>query len=307
MGKKELEAGYQVYIEKILKRLNDARKIGVYRITEYSSGNYRIFNCGVHMELLVGTKYALLFDTGHGFGDLRAAVKQITHLPLIVVNSHGHLDHTCGNSWFDGDIYIHPEDMALCRTHNSFELRKAGVEMAKGQIFPGIASLPENFEEDVYCSRGCGNLVGLKEGHVFDLGGKTLEVVELPGHTRGSIGLLYREEKLLFAGDAINGAVWLFLEESLPLSVYMETLQKAQSIDFHNLVMAHDFRMPGKEILKVYLDTARNLDFEQGIPFASPFQGKERDVRQCLRPGYGAMEVFEPGFASIVIERGKLR
>jgi glyoxylase-like metal-dependent hydrolase (beta-lactamase superfamily II) len=29
-----------------------------------------------------------------------------TDLPLIVVNSHGHPDHVCGNFRFTGDIYI---------------------------------------------------------------------------------------------------------------------------------------------------------------------------------------------------------
>jgi len=55
-----------------------------------------------------------------------------------------------------------------------------------------------------------------------------MEIVELPGHTPGSIGLYYREEKVLFVGDAINGALVLSLPEATKLATYVQTLEKAK-------------------------------------------------------------------------------
>lgn len=47
--------------------------------------------------LIVGSKEALLFDTMSGEGDLIGEIRKITELPVTVVNSHGHLDHTAGS------------------------------------------------------------------------------------------------------------------------------------------------------------------------------------------------------------------
>ena len=74
---------------------------------------------------------------------------------------------------------------------------------------------------------------------MFDLGGITLEVVEVPGHTHGSIGLLYKEEKIFFAGDAMNPFLWLFAPEATMLSEYKATLRKADGLDFEALVVSH--------------------------------------------------------------------
>jgi hydroxyacylglutathione hydrolase len=68
--------------------------------------------------------------------------------------------------------------------------------------------------------------VPVRSGHVFDLGARKLEVIETPGHTKGDLCLLDAEHKLLFAGDAVNTPTWLFKSYSLPLDVYLETLQR---------------------------------------------------------------------------------
>ena len=47
-------------------------------------------NCS---NLVIGDNKALLFDTGLGVEDLRSEVNKLTKLPLMVINSHGHLDH----------------------------------------------------------------------------------------------------------------------------------------------------------------------------------------------------------------------
>ncbi len=49
------------------------------------------------------------------------------------------------------------------------------------------------------------------EGFVFELGGRQVEVIEIPAHASGSIALLDRQTKMLFAGDEIEaGQVLLF-------------------------------------------------------------------------------------------------
>lgn len=278
-----------------------------YRVTELRKNVYRIDSAEqVHMELFVGEKQALLLDTGYGYGDLKKVVRDITDLPLIVVNSHGHLDHTCGNYQFTEDIYIHPADVELCRQHNSFEMRRGAVENGRhtmdyvtGQVED---ILPEDFDEEVYVNAGYGNLVPVAEGHVFDLGGITLEVVEVPGHTRGSIGLLYREEKIFYAGDAMNPFLWLFSPEATMLSEYIQTLKKAEKLDFNELVVAHGPGTLPKAVLADFMDAAEHIDFEKGVPFHAPMTAG-MDARICVREGFGPQDMGKPGFASVVISR----
>lgn len=281
---------------------------GMFYVKELYPGVFRLMNTGVHVDLFVGSEKALLWDTGNGYADLKAAVEKITKLPLIVVNSHGHLDHSCGNYQFDQGIYIHPKDMELCREHNAREMRAYSAEIAKGMI--GINSpmggVPRTFDADHYISQDCGNLLPVQEGFVFDLGGKTLEVVDLPGHTLGSIGLLYRERKILFSGDAVNNNIFLFLEHSTSLSEYRNTLQKVLGLDFETMFVSHGFKPVPKERLNLYLEFAQDPDFEHGLPFESPLAPEGVDVRQCIRKGMKPSDMNDPNFVCMVLSRDKL-
>ena len=56
----------------------------------------------------------------------------------------------------------------------------------------------------------------ITDGYVFNLGGKTLKTIEVPGHTDGSVVLYLCEENIIFSGDAIGSGhgVWIFNEAS---------------------------------------------------------------------------------------------
>lgn len=152
-------------------------------------------NNEVNMYLVEGSDSALIIDTGNGKGDLKTFIRKYTKLPLIVVNTHGHGDHVANDHLFD-KVYINLLDTDLFHWVYS-----------KG--------MPKSLKLDAF-----------KEGQIFDLGGRKIKVISVPGHTRGSMVLLDRENKILFAGDNSNQLVWLFLNESLPLEIYLATLQK---------------------------------------------------------------------------------
>lgn len=202
-----------------------------YQVAQIEKGRYRIFDpLGVFTDLFVGRERALLWDTSYGFRDLRAVVKSLTDLPLYVVNSHGHIDHACGNYQFDEPIYIHPADIPVLRDQHGAYRKKLAVEMARNAVDPlsgkPVNVISQDFDVQAYLERPVGELREVREGVVFDLGGMHLEVIEVPGHTPGSIGLLCREEKVFYAGDSMNDDLWLFLKEACPLSVYKETLKR---------------------------------------------------------------------------------
>lgn len=281
-----------------------------YDVIPQGKNHYRIGSKeAVFMDLFVGSEKALLFDTGYGYGKLKEQVKEITELPLIIVNSHGHLDHTCGNNQFKEDIYIHKKDIELCMEHTSEQQRMGAIENGKhnfdfvtGQV---ENILPEGFEEEAYIHGGSGNLVPIAEGEQFDLGGIILTVYELPGHTAGSIGLYWEEEKLLFVGDALNPFIWLFMPEALKLADYKATLTKAYAMDFTHYYMAHNPLKTEKQVILDYMDAAEHADFEKGFPFETPLAPGIK-ARICARDGYGPQDFNKPGFASIVLSEEHL-
>ena len=285
--------------------LKTYQKRGDFFLREIYPGVFRFLNAGVHMDLFIGSERALLLDTGNGYADLRKAVREVTALPLTVVNSHGHLDHSCGNYQFREPIYIHPDDMELCRQHNSMEMRAGSAAMANAMKEGGgiLGGVPADFNAESYIHQGCGHLVPVREGHLFDLGGKTLQVVELPGHTKGSIGLLYREERVLFSGDAINNNLLLYFDHCAPLSVYQNSIRKALSLDFTEMVVSHGFTPIPKDRLKIYLELAENPDFEHGLPYQGAYMPVGQEVRQCIRKGQKKDDLLNPEYAGLVLSR----
>ena len=270
------------------------RKEQIYTVTELEPGIWRIGNSMVYMDLLVGTHHALLFDTGYGFGSLRDVVRSITDKPLYVVNSHGHVDHACGNEQFGG-AYIHQLDMELAMEHNGRDMRMAELDTAE---------VPMDFDLEAHLSLGTGELKPAGEGFTFDLGGMTMEVIHLPGHTAGSIGLWCPERKLLWVGDAMNCFVWLFLPEAQSLETYIASLHKAAALPFTHMIQSHEPCPVPKRKLWDYLDLAEHLDFEQGALVPAPL-GYEGETRICTRCGIHYDDREHPGFAAIMISREK--
>ena len=271
------------------------QKEQVYTVAQIGEGLYRIGNSMVYMDLIVGSHHALLFDTGYGFGSLKDVVQGITDKPLYVVNSHGHVDHACGNEQFGG-AYIHEKDMVLAVEHNGRAMRMAELETAE---------VPMDFDLEAYLSLGTGMLTPVGEGHRFDLGGMTLEVIHLPGHTAGSIGLWCPERKLFWVGDAMNCFVWLFLPEAQSLDTYIETLHTAAALPFTHMLQSHEPKPVPKEKLWDYLDLAEHLDFENGTIVPAPLD-YEGETRICTRNGIHCDDREHPGFAAIMISAEKL-
>lgn len=154
--------------------------------------------------LVVGQDKALVIDTMNGVEDVAALVKTITDLPIMVVNTHGHCDHIFGNIYFD-KAYINKADLEIAKEHAKFpEFVKICQEKK--------LSMPE-FEF-------------IDDGQVIDLGGLTLDVYGLAGHTPGGIMLLLKEDRVLFTGDSINHHLWMQLPESLPMDEFVVRLEK---------------------------------------------------------------------------------
>ena len=252
-----------------------------YMIKQISPCIYTIQDpLGVYCYFVAGQKKGLLFDTGHGIAPLKPVINQFFNLPYEVVLSHGHWYHTAGAYEF-GHAWLHPEDKDLFKRHLSRDIREiiAGMYeelLTNNQPNDGNAPNPyqvDSFNKEQYLQLK--NEVELKELEylqTFDLGEIHAQIIDMKGHTPGSVGLLIKEEKLLLTGDAANGHCWMFLEDSLPISAYIEMLKKVNKFDFENFLASHaDDVFPKTEIEK-YIKVAQNIDMSKAKPYSYKFE-----------------------------------
>ncbi|MBU0926640.1 MAG: MBL fold metallo-hydrolase [Spirochaetes bacterium] len=291
----------------------------VHRLAE---GAYHIHeSLDVFCSLVVGSRAALLIDTGYGFGDIRGAVAGITDLPILVLNTHGHVDHVHGNSGFP-EVMIHRADERLMRKHSSPPFRLAIYAMCRAQLSREERSRRRRFLEPD------GSRVRLiDDGHVIDLGGASVEVIWTPGHTGGSVCALDVRDRILFSGDSLSSHTWLFLKESTSVAAYAASVRKvmARASEFDEIVSSHSAARFRPSLLGTILKCAENLEPARSAPYDSRLAGKallytEGFERVTERYGYADFDEFmrhardippeaiaEMGFASIAYRRAKLR
>jgi len=192
--------------------------------------------------LVCGEKKAVVIDIMNGIADVHAVVREITDLPLTVVNTHGHCDHIYGNLYFDCDCFLHPDDVKIAAQHMKFPEFVKLCNEKKLEMPP---------------------FKPINDGDIIDLGGLTLEIVLLPGHTPGGICPLLKEKRTLFTGDSINHHLWMQLDESLPLRTFLNNLDKISWVtekadrilhghahDFDDISLFDDLRSGLKELIE---------------------------------------------------------
>jgi hydroxyacylglutathione hydrolase len=79
--------------------------------------------------------------------------------------------------------------------------------------------------------------LGLKDGDRVDLGGgETLEIFHTPGHSKGSISILYNKDRALFTGDAVPKQKTVPIYEDVAVSI--ESIKKLKQINGLEILMA---------------------------------------------------------------------
>ena len=186
---------------------------------------------GVYCTLVKGNELAVLIDTGYGKRNLRAFIEKHVTTPYIVINSHGHPDHIGGNHWFDA-VYALKEEWDVIQYFE--ENRQRTYELKEIQI-----------------------------GQKISLGDINMIVISLAGHTKGSVGFLIPEEKLLIAGDALNEGLWLFNYGSLSMNDLYETIKKTLELDFNEYICGHSDQKYSKEKLISHIRNIEQLSIDE--------------------------------------------
>lgn len=198
-------------------------------IRERVAENIYIFTSDLYAQVnagaIVGPTWSVLIDTLVFPSEVREIKRYIEEELLspirYVINTHYHLDHSFGNSFFpNASIISH----ALCRelldTRGREKLAEAKVHSK--ELRDSKIRLPDVVFTDDFLT--------------IQIGNRTLNLIHLPGHSPDGIGVLVVEDKVLFSGDLMMPLPYL------PDGDYdqmVENLKRLPKMKLENLVQGH--------------------------------------------------------------------
>lgn len=231
---------------------------------------------------------ALVVDTGlaETAGQILELLRSLG-LPKVaaIVHTHGHWDHIGGTSAIRAEtgciVAAHGDDaeMVASRTGNDRRFLNRFAE------FP-----PDESEyRDIHSKMGAEPTVDmtLNGGEVFVVGDMELEIVPMPGHTPGCIGILDKSSGALISGDALQGrGIHVNMAQYEDVRAYRQTIEMVAKMGVKTLLSAHTLPFSG-DVLKGFLEDS--LDevsvIEQNIKNAKSeiFEDMVREV--CAKMG----------------------
>lgn len=202
---------------------------------------------GEILYLIEGEERAALIDTCLGVGHLKEFTAALTQKPIIVLLTHGHVDHALGAPEFDR-VYMNKKDIEVYKAMAPLEERKGYMR----------AGLPDGVfdqiqEEDFVPPAPEKEFWDLEDGMVFDLGGIHIEAAAYPGHTQGSMAFLVQEERVLILGDACNNSTFLFVPGSDTVEKYRDTTVRVAEKTkgrYDRVFISHQQMETGRDIME---------------------------------------------------------
>lgn len=197
---------------------------------------------------LRGRSRDLMVDSGLGISSLHDAAKHLFESPVTAIATHTHRDHIGCHHEF-GDCWVHRLEVS--------GLEEANPDLTREKVFdpehmvvdypgyeyigPMITALPhDGYELKKWRVIPAKVTRVLEEGDVIDLGDRAFEVLHLPGHSPGSIGLWDRKSGTLFSGDTLYDGP---LIDSLPHSSipdYVDTMNRLRQLPVKVVYAGHD-------------------------------------------------------------------
>jgi hydroxyacylglutathione hydrolase len=176
--------------------------------------------------LILGDERAIMFDTGCGENEVKGNYKikyvldKITSLPVTLIQSHFHFDHNQNIHEFER---IGFPDLPFLRERVSTD---GLFQFTQEDLFEG--DYPSEITVDEWFPLGTD----------IDLGGRTIQLVHVPGHSIESVAILASSSKMILLGDFLyNGALFLFHNDDL--AVYQQT------VDHLNALINPDYKLFG--------------------------------------------------------------
>lgn len=208
------------------------------------------------------------FQTEPAAEALLAAIRKTTSVPVrYVINTHYHLDHVMGNKLFAqaGAVVMAQENVRAW-------------ERSENLKFFGDKITPE--QKQMVESLGLPTLT-YKDGVQLDLGGRTLVVRVLPGHTGGDSAVIVPDAQVVYTGD-------LFWDHTLPNLIDADTAQQIASND----IFMKDY--PGATFVPGHGEVGHAVDVGDFRAYLAALRKAVGDARAAGKSGQALMDAVLP-------------
>jgi glyoxylase-like metal-dependent hydrolase (beta-lactamase superfamily II) len=192
----------------------------------------------------------LMIDTGMGIASLREAAQHLLQNNVTAVATHTHSDHVGGHHEFAHTLVheLEADNLRSPRERGTLLASVLGENAIRryreaGYPFDGdlITALPSaKYVMSDYEIRAATVTEIVKEGNIVDLGNRHFEVLHLPGHSPGSIGLWEAASGTLFSGDAIYDGPLLDEIGGADIPTYVRTMKRLRELPVQVVHAGHD-------------------------------------------------------------------
>jgi glyoxylase-like metal-dependent hydrolase (beta-lactamase superfamily II) len=187
----------------------------------------------VRALVVLGERYTVVFDSLYGPRDMAPvlALAGERRRPVLVVNSHADYDHAWGNCAFPGAPIIgHVATRERLLAEGDVLLEKQREDWNR---YADVRIVPPDIVFDDHMA--------------IDVGGCTLALLHLPGHTRDCIVAHLPERGMLFGGDCVEVPIPLLYDG--PLASWIAALRAWEgSAQVQTVIPAHG-PVSGRELL----------------------------------------------------------
>ncbi len=197
-----------------------------------------------------GRERDMLVDSGLGIASLSEAARTLFDKPLAAVATHSHYDHIGGLHEFEDRIAHRSdaEELAEPRGFAGLTAADLGDRVVEAIRASGY-ELPERLLTAVphdgyaladYRLRPAPATRLVDEGDVIDLGDRIFEVLHLPGHSPGSLGLWEAASGTLFSGDAVYDGPLLDELPGSDIPRYVATMKRLKDLPVSVVHAGHE-------------------------------------------------------------------
>jgi glyoxylase-like metal-dependent hydrolase (beta-lactamase superfamily II) len=210
-----------------------------------------IFSANMH--LVLGRDADLLIDSGMGVAPLRPVVDALRGdpaKPLICLSTHTHVDHIGAAHEFDMRL-VHPIEAAAPAAPAPYSLISADIPAPLAELFLTsgypelwpllIDALPHaDYDPASYELKAAPATGTVEDGQMIDLGDWQAEVLHLPGHSPGQVGVWHAPSGTLFGADAVYDGPLICDGPGMSIDDYAATLKRLRGLPVQTVHGGHD-------------------------------------------------------------------
>lgn len=234
--------------------------------------------------LIDDKKTAILYDTGFGFTGYRIAdnIKAVLgdrELDYIFL-THSHYDHALATPYISR---MYPNAKVVAGEYAAEVFKRDGAKKKMKELDQSYAKKC-NMDDYEFLGDELKVDITVKDGDIIKAGDMEFEVINLPGHTKCSVGFYLKEQGLLLATETLG----IYDGESVIAPSFLvsykdsiDSMDRVLKLDIKELLCPH-WGLLSKESTKFFLENMK--------PSAEYFA---TEIKDRLQKGQSDEEIFE--------------